>query len=90
MSDRYKKHRYSKKSVTESKDKSLKSIGITRQKLEDIYNQQHIDQSFPDIDKANLAMSINKASIELTSRGTSSHKASSWTRKNKPNKSKIF
>jgi len=89
MSNRYKKHRYSKKSVAESKEKSLKAIGIIRDKLDDISNKPYTDQSEKALE-ANLALSINKASIELTSRGTSSHKASTWTRKNKPNKSKIF
>jgi hypothetical protein len=89
MSNRYKKHRYSKNSAAESKEKSLKAIGIIRAKLEDISNNPYTDLS-PESIKANLDMSINKASIELTSRGTSSYKASSWTRKNKPNKSKVF
>jgi len=39
---------------------------------------------------AQEALDKNKASIELTSRGTSSHKASSWSRKSKVNKSKIW
>ena len=39
---------------------------------------------------AQEALDKNKALIESTSRGTSSHKTSSWTRKNKPNKSRVF
>ena len=89
MSNRYKKHRYSKKSVAESKAKSLKAIGIIRDKLDDIYNKPYTDQSTEALE-ANLALSINKASIELTSRGTNANKASSWSRKSKVNKSKIW
>lgn len=89
MSNRYKKHRYSKNSVAESKEKSLKAIGIIRAKLEDISNDPYTDQS-PESIKANLDMSINKALIEDTSRGTPSQKTSTWSRKPKVNKSKIW
>ena len=88
MSNRYKKHRYSKNSVAESKEKSLKAIGIIRAKLEDISNDPYTDQS-PESIKANLDMSINKASIELTSRGTNSNKASDWSRRPSKNKSRV-
>jgi hypothetical protein len=88
MSKRYKKHRYSKKSVAESKAKSLKAIGIIRDKLEDISNKPYTDQSTEALE-ANLALSINKASIELTSRGTAANKASDWSRKPSRNKSRL-
>jgi len=39
---------------------------------------------------AQEALDKNKALIESTSRGTNANKASSWSRKNKPNKSKIW
>ena len=86
--NRYKKHRYSKKSVAESKEKSLKAIGIIRDKLDDISNKPYTDQSTEAIE-ANLALSINKASIELTSRGTNANKASSWSRRPSKNKSRV-
>jgi hypothetical protein len=99
---RKKKPRYNKNSVAESKEKSLNAIEITRRKLQSIsererlsrlntaedminnpiFNQRHLDKAIRDLE-------INKAQIELTSRGTNSHKASTWQRKSKPNKSRI-
>ena len=88
--------------MAESKEKSLNAIEITRRKLQSIsegerlsrlntaedminnpiFNQRHLDQAIRDLE-------INKAKIELTSRGTNSHKASDWSRRPSKNKSKL-
>ena len=39
---------------------------------------------------AQRQLDINKAQIEDSSRGTNSYKASTWARKSKQNRSKVF
>ena len=85
----------SKKSVELDKQKSLSDIEKTRRKLDAIKGREltSIRLSAKDMIELNKAiqdLDKNKALIEDTYMGTPGHKASTWTRKSKVNKSKIW
>ena len=85
----------SKKSVELDKQKSLSDIEKTRRKLQAIEGRELESKRLSakdmiELNKAIQDLEKNKALIEDTSRGTPSHKASTWTRKSKVNKSKIW
>ena len=85
----------SRASIEAEKKKSLSDIEKTRRKLQAIDGREleskrlsakdmiELNRAIQDLDK-------NKALIEDTYKGTPSQKVSTWTRKSKVNKSKIW
>lgn len=85
----------SRASIEAEKKKSLSDIKKTRRKLQAIDGRELTSKRLSANDMIELNRAIqdlekNKALIENTYMGTPSYKVSTWTRKSKVNKSKIW
>jgi hypothetical protein len=85
----------SRASIEAEKKKSLSDIEKTRRKLQaidgrELESKRLSAKDMIELNKAIQDLEKNKALIEDTYMGTPSHKVSTWTRKSKVNKSKIW
>jgi replicative DNA helicase len=85
----------SRASIEAEKKKSLSDIEKTRRKLQAIEGRELESKRLSakdmiELNKAIQDLDKNKALIEDTPRGTPGQKVSTWTRKSKVNKSKIW
>ena len=85
----------SRASIEAEKKKSLSDIEKTRRKLQaiegrEIESKRLSAKDMIELNRAIYDLEKNKALIEDTSRGTPSQKTSTWSRKPKVNKSKIW
>jgi hypothetical protein len=95
MSNFKKPKRHSRKSLEADKKKSMSDIEKTRRKLQaidgrELESKRLSAKDMIELNKAIQDLDKNKALIEDTYKGTPSHKVSTWTRKSKVNKSKIW
>jgi len=85
----------SRASIEAEKKKSLSDIEKTRRKLQaidrrELESKRLSAKDMIELNKAIQDLDRNKALIEDTYMGTPSQKVSTWTRKSKVNKSKIW